>query len=471
MAAEPCTKLMVAACLVFLGSLVFAVFTARALYDDGSYYFVKVLQGMGFTEMVYSRDYADYFYQLPVVIAMKLGVMDMDKLQVAFGIGCFMAWPMAMGMCLWLAPRHFWLVVLACGAGYLNAAFSAVAEHVVAHAFFWPVVFAIVFVRPLTPVAGAMLLVSAAILVRSYESMLFLGPLLTLMAYRRAAGEPQPWARIVFLVAMVMLLVSAPIALEGTLHPGHGSNANSFKSGILSILADPGWTILWTLVWVGLMAACWWPQARAWLAHPVSRVVLGGVIVLWGAWPMLMPSHLDVYKQYEARFLDLGVPLVLLGVALIVQHRPDWVERQRREWVNLSAGLLLAQSLWHIGATEQWRTYLNVLRDLMAQNRGIVKLMDTPYGPNPAVGRQATQFVWEMDLLNMCIEIGPRHVKSLVLANDLIDGETINRNLRGEFKPGALPHLEPYGVDYSEYIAAVTNSPILEEWKPGKAAK
>ncbi len=459
---------MIAACLVFLGSLIFAVFTARALYDDGSYYFLKVLQGMGFTEMVYSRDYADYVYQLPVVIAFKLGVMDMDKLQIAFGIGCFMAWPIAMGMCLKMAPRHFWLVVLACAAGYLNAAFSAVAEHVVAHAFFWPVVFAIVFVRPLTPSAGAMMLVSAAILVRSYESMLFLGPVLTLMAYRRAANEQQPWARIVFLVTMMMLLVSAPIALEGTLHPGHGSNANSFKSGILSVLADPGWTNLWTLAWVALMVACCSAKVRTLLAHKVSWVILGCVILLWGAWPMLMPSHLDVYKQYEARFLDLLVPMALLGVACMVAYRPAWLAAQRRELVNLSAGLLLAQSLWHVAATEQWRTYLIVLRGLMAEHTGIVKLIDTPYGPNPAVGRQATQFVWEMDLLNMCIEIGPRQVKSLVLANDMIDGTTVNRNLRGEFKPEALPHLEQYGVDYSEYIAAATNSPILEEWKPGR---
>jgi hypothetical protein len=456
--------LMPVACAAFLVSLVFAVLAARSLYDDGSYYFLRALQAGGFKEMVYSRDYADYLYQLPLALALKLGITNLAKLQIAFGIGCFMSWPLAMGMCLRLAPRHFWLVVLACGAGYLNAAFSAVAEHIVAHAFFWPVCFAILFARPLKPAAAAMMLVSAAILVRSYESMLFLGPPLAWLAFRRAAGGGEKsWTRVAFLVAAIMLLASAPVALDGILHPGHGSNVHSFDTGFFSVLASPGWTICWTIFWVLLMLAGWPAKVRAWIAHPAGVMVLGAIILLWGAWPLLMPAHLDVYKQYEARFLDLCVPMALLGVALILAHRPAWLESQRSYLVNMSAGLLLAQSLWHVAATEQWRTYLDVWRNLMAEHTGIIKLTDTPYGKSPAVGRQATRFVWEMDALNMCVEIGPLHVKSLILPDYIISDGIVNRNLLNEFKPEELPQLERYGVDFSEYIQAVTNSPLLDD--------
>jgi hypothetical protein len=456
---------MVAACLVFILSLVFAVGTARSLYDDGSYYFARILQAGGFTEMVYSRDYVDYLYQLPVALALQFDITNLAKLQAAFGIGCFMAWPLAMAMCLWLAPKHFWLVVLGCGAGYLNAAFSAVAEHVVAHAFFWPVCFVLVFVRPLTPVAAAFLLGSAALLVRSYESMLFLGPVLAMISFRRASHEKNSWARIVFLLAMILLIASAPVALEGTLHPGHGSNVGSFKLGFFGVVTEPGWTLGWTMFWVALMLAGWFPAVPRLLCHLFSRILLAGIILLWGAWPLLMPAWLDPYKQYEARFLDLLVPLALLGLALIVAHRPGWLAAPRHYLINLSSALLLAQSLWHLAATEQWRTYLNVWRGLLTTHTGIIRLMDTPYGPNPAVGRQATRFVWEMDALDLAVEIGPTKVQALILP-DYMNCGTVNRDLIEQFKPANLPRLKPYGIDYHEYDQAAALDPILDRPQP-----
>jgi hypothetical protein len=410
--------LMPAACLVFCGSLIFAVFTARSLYDDGSYYFMRVLEAGGFTEMLFSRGHAAFLFQLPVVIALKLGITDLSKLQVAFGIGCFMSWPLAMAICLWLAPKHFWLVALACGAGYLNAAFVAVGEHVVAHAFFWPACFVILFVRPLTPAAAGVLLGSAIILLRSYESMLFLGPALAWLAFRRAAGaEIKSWQRVVLLLAMFLLAASAFFALDGILHPCTISNVSSFVLGLFNEVTAPGWTVNWSCLWVLLMMATWLPKVRRFIACRAGLVVLAGIVLFWGAWPLLAPAQLNPCKQYDSRFLDLLVPLGLLGVALILVHRPVWLEPQRRCLINLSAALLLAQSLWHIAATEQWRGYLQVWQDMLASHTGIIKLMDTPYGKNPAVGRQATRFVWEMDTRNLCIEIGPRKVKSLILPN------------------------------------------------------
>lgn len=452
---------MPVACLAFLMSLAYAVVTARSLYDDGTYYFLRVLQADGFTEMLFSRGHAAYLFQLPVVIALKLGIHDLPHLQFAFGIGCFCAWPLVMAMCLWLSPKNFWLVALACGAGYLNAAFVAVGEHVVTHAFFWPVCFAIVFVRPLTPAAAAMLLGSAAMLFRSYESMLFLGPVLGLLALRRASGEGKSWLRIVFLLAMILLFASVPISLDGMLHPCTSSNVGSFSTGLLGVLAAPGWTIGWTLFWVALMLACFFRQARQWLAHPASIVLLATGILLWGAWPLLAPAQLDPYKQYEARFLDLLVPLALLGVALIVAHRPQWLEAPRRQLVNLSASLLLAQSLWHLAATEQWRGYLNALRSLQSSRPGLINLMDSPYGKYPAVGHQATRFLWTGDARNLGIEISPPHVQSLILPGGIIYDQTLDENIVRGFRPAELPDLRRYGVDFDEYVRAVAQEPLL----------
>jgi hypothetical protein len=450
-----CINFTAVAVGVFLLSLVFAVVTARSLYDDGTHYFMRVLQAGGFTEMLFSRGHAAYLYQLPVVIALKLGVTNLGKLQLAFGVGCFCTWPLAMWLCHRLAPPHFWLVVLACSSGYLNAAFVAVGEHVVTHAFFWPVVFVLLFVRPLTLFAAVVLLISSAILLRTYESMLFLGPVLAWLAFRRAQSEAATGPRVVCLVAAVILLLSVPIAMDGILHPCTGSNANSFKTGFFSVLLSPGWTISWTAGWLGLMlAGVWQPKLRAWITSRVGIFLLGAGILFWGAWPLLAPAQLDPYKQYEARFLDLLVPLALLAVAMFMNRFPSWLVTRKNYLVNMSAALLLAQSLWQLAATEQWRGFLHVLQDLMASRSGIVMLMDTPYGRQPAVGGQATRFVWVMDLRNLCVEISPRRVQALVLGDPFIDQDTVNRIMLDGYLPKYLPELDRYGVDYHEYLRA-----------------
>jgi hypothetical protein len=445
----------------FLLSLAYAVVTARSLYDDGSYYFLRVLQANGFTEMLFSRGHAGYLYQLPVVLALKLGVTNLEVLKLAFGVGCFCAWPVAMWACYRLAPEHFWLVVLAAGMAYLNAAFVAVGEHVVAHAFFWPVVFVLLFVRPLTGFAAVVLLASSVILLRSYESMLFLGPVLAWLAFRRARTEPRSVGRLVCLLSAIILLLAVPVAVDGVLHPCTSSNAHSFEAGMLGLLAAPGWTVLWTAFWLLLMAGGLWPRVRRGMLSHAGILLLAAMVLLWGAWPLLAPAQLDPYKQHEARILNLLAPLALVVVAESVVRFPGWFLTRKNYLANMSAVLLLAQSLWQLAATEQWRGFTGVLRNLMQTQKGIVRLMDTPYGRQPAVGWQATRFIWVMDFRNLCVEISPRPVQALVLGDPLIDGEVVNRQMLQQYEPDGLPDLGRYGVDYNGYVKAFKTGDLI----------
>ena len=289
--------------------------------------------------------------------------------------------------------------------------------------------------------------------------MLFLAPPLAWLAWSRARAAEKPWQRIVFLLTIFFLLASILIAVDGTLHPCTLSSANSFKIGVLSVVASPGWTIGWTIgwtmAWLALMLGCCFAKVRGLLARKFIWLLLAGIILLWGAWPLLSPADLYPYKHYEARFLDLIVPLGLLGVAWVLANRPAWLEPARQQLVHLSAALLLAQSLWHLGATEQWRGYLNVWRHLVTTQKGLIDLTATDYWKQPAVGRQATRFVWEMDARDLCIEIGPRQVQALLLPGVTESGEVVHGVLLKQFTPAELPPLENYGVDYTAYLAAL----------------
>jgi hypothetical protein len=453
-------KITVLACGIFGLSSLFSIISLHCLYADGSYQLTEVLKAGDFVAVAKNRDFASFVLQFPVVMALRLGVTNLHLLQFAFGIGCFLPWPAAMLFCHRLAPQHFWLAMLGCAAGYLNAAFMPVGEYNIAHAFFWPVLFAIFFARPLTPLAAAMLIVSALILLFSYESLLFLGPPLALLAAYRAARKGETgWARVVLGLAAILLILAAGIALDGVRHPQSVENLGGFKHGLQTMFLFPTWTMVWSFVWlVLLLATCMDTDgfSRRWFR--LELALLGGGMFIWGSWPLLNPNDLNPERQYVDRALQLLVPFGLLGVAGILCVWPKWFAARRNYLIGFSASLLLAQSLWQISATWQWHGFVGAWRGVLAARSGPVSLKDTPFGGR-AVGRQAMNFDWNWANPSLSIMLAPAgRVKSIILSPGRSGWQPFE-----PLNPKDLPKLQQYGLNYDDYLGALM--------KPGSSAK
>jgi hypothetical protein len=438
------------ACVVFGFMIFFAIVSGRCLYADGSYYLLRVLQAGNFTEMIHSRCFAAYLFQLPVVVAFKLGITNLHWLTLAFGVGCFSAWPVAMWLCYRMAPQHFWLVMLACALGYLNAAFMAVGEHIVAHAFFWPALFAVLFVRPLTPASAGVLLVSAGLLLRSYESLLFLGPPLAgLAVWRLVSGDDRRGPKVVLGLAAVLFICASGIALQAVLHPDSPANAGGFKRGVWLALVFPSWTLVMSYFWILLMLATNYPQVAQLLNRRAGFVVMGLAVLLWGAWPLLVPEQLNPADQYDSRFFNLLVPMLLLPLAVLMAVKPRWLAGQARSLARFSAAMLIAQSLWHLSATCQWRGYVHEWRKLLATQNGPILLADV-YGVENSRNGQALRFDWDWANPTMGLFLGPSQVQALVMPEVLAGWQPFD-----PLKPKDLPDLHRYGLNYSRYVSAL----------------
>lgn len=431
-------------CGMFGFSVIFSIITLHCLYADGSFQLTEVLKTGDFVSVAKNRDFADFVFQFPVVMAIRLGVTNLHLLQLAFGLGCFLPWPVVMFFCHWLAPRHFWLAMLGCSAGYLNSAFISAGEYIIAHAFFWPVLFTISFVRPLKPLAAAMLLVSALILLFSYESLLFLGPLLALLAIQRMLQKNEPgWARAVFGFVAIFLVLAAIIALDGVLHPQSLENFGGFKQGLQTMFLFPSWTMGWSFVWLMLLwATCLDAKGFTRRFFRWELVVLTGAVMVWGMWPILAPEDLNPVRQYNDRALQLLVPFGLLLVACALRIWPKWFEARRNYLVGFSASLLLAQSLWQISATWQWQRFVREWRDVMAAHSGPVVLQETPFA-----ARQTLRFDWNWANPSLSLMLAPEgRVKSIILPPEGPNWQPFDaRDLK------ALPDLRRYYVDYSDY--------------------
>ena len=443
--------LVATAWLTFALALLFNLLTQQAaLSHDASAFFVMMLEQRDFAIWPANRMFAVGLMEAPVVLALRLGVTDVETLQLCFGIGVLMAWPLALLVCWRLAPGAFWLPVAALGLAHLNSAIPGFSPALVAHALVWPVLVALVFVRPLNRLAGAALASCSLLLLYSYESQLLLGPPLAALAFWRLRQREPAWARAVLVASGLLLLGSAAMAIEGLTQTDNSVNRDRYLAGALRLLTQPPWTVGFTAL---LAAATVAALFRPGLALSMRRWPLRGLatlcLLIWGFWPLLAPELLRPYDQYHARVLNLAVPLALLPVALLAASQPAWFARRLRILRGGVLALLLAQSLWHIATTVQWQGYVAVLRGTLATLDGPLRIDDTPLG-GAMLGRQSLRFHMPWSLPRLTLLLAPEgRVRGLLYSR---------ADYFHPYDPplaATLPDLSRYGFDFTPYLEAL----------------
>jgi hypothetical protein len=459
--------LMSLACGIFLLSVIFEILSSRGLYADGAYGFIRVLQAQGFVAMFWLRQFSFYIFEFPLVLAIKLGVTNFTWLRLAYGLGCFLPWPIVLTCCYWISPKNFWLAAAGCAAGYLNTAFMTVGGHVYADLLFWPSLFVLLFATPLRPVTAIILLVSATGILFDYESQVFLCSPLALLALWRAYMEKKAghrWTWIAFLIAAALFIASVSIGLYGILMPENPANFSGFKANAVGIVRHMGWPMSWTLAWIALALAASFSETFWRIVSSKFGIhFLLLLLLLWGMWPLLAPNHWDNGVQYDNRIMDMLAPLGLLPVALILRFRPQWIEPKRKRLEQFAAAMFAAQSLWQISATVHWCQDVIWMREILATHQGIIPLHSTALAADGMGGRELRpnsmggRFDWTWPCLSLALCPDPK-IKSFVCSEVFLDA-AIRAHYWQPFDPldpKTLPNLQHFRVDYSNYISAIS---------------
>ena len=462
--------MMAVGCWVFALSLVFEILSSRCLYADGAYEFIHVLQDQNFVALLWSRHFACYIVEFPLVLVIKLGVTNLSWLRLAFGFGCFLPWPLALAACHWISPRHFWLAVAGCAAGYLNTAYVAIAEHIITHALFWPSLFVILFACPLKPGHAAILLVCATAMLFTYESQLFLSAPLALLALWRAHVERQENNRIGWatcMIASALFAAGVSVGLSGVLMPEHRADYSGFKTGALVMFTHMGWPLGWTMAWIALAVVASYSET-IWrlISRKPGAFVLFALVLIWGTWPLLSPNSGDTGLQYDHRAVDMLVPMALLPLALILRFRPEWLESRNYRIESLAAALLIAQSLWQMSSTVHWCQDVIWMRQILASHHGIVPLRSgTVLAAEGMEGRELRRdamggrFDWTWPSLSLALAPDP-NIHSFICSEVFM-----SPRIRARFwcpydplAPKTLPDLRHYGINYNDYFAAMNSA-------------
>jgi hypothetical protein len=439
--------------LLLWGIAAYGTATCRGLFWDGSSFLVNILDLGQFHDFYGARAHVDWLTQAPVRLAAELGVRDLQLLSMIYSASLF-ALPTALYHVALARVRRdavlLGILIAVIAAVYLPTCFFIVGEYNTAFAASAAGV-AVALTPSAKRLADAALLCALGVLcVRSYEAMIYLGPLVAAIIVwsRRTSGDAM--TRLLLIVAALAFLGAALVAAATFTRYWDHPHFVKVRSSAFDFWQNLQFAI--PLVFLMLSAAIslarpHWLQGRG----PLLAIGVGAAALALAPWFHLLhpdsilypPAH---YLARQAAGLLLALLLLCMWVHVAWQRKPPAVllalrlPAVSRRFVAAMTVLALAAAVPDVALTSLWWDYLGRLRGLVDSQEGIIPARSLPLldWPDKLFAQD-----WSLPALSAIVSRTPG--RAFVRAdNDYLSNPP--------FDPacGTLPRLTGYGWGTSE---------------------
>jgi hypothetical protein len=363
--------------LGWAAALAYSMLASRVLYGDGSLYvLVHLITPHRFDDYDAQRTFASLITQAPILFGERLGFDSVRAYAALYALGVFVLPAAALFAALLLGRRQpFLFAALAFAAAFYGFGSNYInTESNLLSAFAWLCIAIIAADGPHPILRGVLLPFIALALMRTYEGMLLVGPLLAAWAFLAASRLPSDMERFGLRVAGLLFALGAVIGLGGFLAPRDPENATSFVQHALQLLANPQGFLLAC----ALLGACAIVAAR-----PPVRMLLAGASAAAGAAFIVALLRLEGYYAYEIysqnrAFMVLALPFAV-GALLLAY----WRAQARWYLPGLAAGWAAALIPFAAAAagdaigTHRWNLYMDDFCHVLASDLTPAERMKT----------------------------------------------------------------------------------------------
>ena len=373
--------------------------TCRGLFVDGANFLVHIARQEAFFDFYDPRYYAMVLGQIPVMSAITVGVTDLHLLARLLSFGLFGLPTLVYHLALHRAkddPVLLAIVIAAIAIVFMTTSFFIVGEYNTLYAIVILIGVRLATAeRPGVP-DGVVLALLALLAVRTYETMIYLGPLLCGMILWKVWTAPRRpvVATALYLLAAGFCIRGMTVAIYSVTHPHQPEHLEEvwvmaldfwqnlqFDLILLATLVVIVWALVrpeglksgrpyvWAAVLLGLLAlspllaltdgGLVRPLAKSqYVARTVSGLIIGAMVLL-----ML------IHRSPTA----LGVP------ALAALRLPAAASR----FLGFAVLMLAAAVPADVYLTQSWANYLDAMRSAVRSRGGIIAAEDTPIGRAP----------------------------------------------------------------------------------------
>lgn len=371
---------------------------SRGLFVDGSAFLVQIARREWFFDFYAPRLYAMVVGQIPVMTALFLGVTDLHLMARLLSFGLFVVPTALYHLALMRAKDDAVLlaaVVAAIAVVFMTTSFFIVGEYNTAYALTILVAVRLATAERLTFFDSLVLAALAFLAMRTYEVMIYLGPLLAAMifwALRRAPSRPI-LATGLHIAAAGMFLAGMVVAAGSILTPYSEEHLSDTVATATNFWQNMQFDMMLSAALVVVIWALVDPRALlgirpyAWAA--VFLVVLALSPILAVNDTLVRPLAKSQYVARTAAGLVIAAIVIFIwtcrskvGIkvpALAILRTPE----AARRFVGFALLMLLAGLPADIYLTKTWMSYLDAVRAVVRAQSGVIAFESTPLAKNP----------------------------------------------------------------------------------------
>jgi hypothetical protein len=346
-------------------ALAYAALAGRSLYGDGGWFvLVHLVTPFHFNDYDFQRSFASFVSQAPILLGQRLGLGGAADYAALYTVGAFAIPAAALWSALAVARRQpalfaaiaFAIAIYGFGTSFINT------EANLLFGLVWLAVAILALEAPAPFLRGFALPAIGFALLRAYEGMLLVGPVLALWAMLSSLRPHSEGERIGLVVAALFFVLGAVIGFGGFLSPRDPANASSFIGSAFAFLGNPQCLLLIAAA-LGTAAAC--ATARA------MRIGCGVATALFGCAYVIAIARLqgfygfDVYFRNRA-FMVLCLPLFVGAILAVHRLRPSWLSARPAPSAYALAAMPIAFAIAaDMVGTYRWVQYLRAFCDVI----------------------------------------------------------------------------------------------------------
>jgi hypothetical protein len=384
-------------CLIW-GLALWHSWESRGLFVDGSAFLVQIARREWFFDFYAPRLYAMVVGQAPIMTAIFLGVTDLHLLARLLSLGLFALPTVLYHLALARVKDDAVLlaaVIAAIGVVFMTTSFFIVGEYNSAYAIAILVAVRLATARQLTWVDGLFLAVIGFLAIRTYEAMLYLGPLLSAMVLWAIWRAPsRPWLpTTLHLVSIAGFIAGMFVAIGSLTRPYSVEHLDETIETARNFWQNMQFDLVVAAALVVVVWALLRPRDLA-LAKPYRWA--GVCLVILALSPLLMLGDVVVRplakSQYVAR---TAAGLIIASIVVFIWayasnlrgKLPAFVvlgtPEAARRFLIFALLILLAVLPSDISLTQSWVSYLDAMRTTVRDHDGVIAFEDSPLSKHP----------------------------------------------------------------------------------------
>ena len=373
------------------GLAAYASVACRGLFWDGSSFLVNILDHGRFHDFYVARAHVDWVTQVPVLLLSEFGVRDTRLLSMAYSAALF-GLPTALYHLALARLRHdavlLGIVIAVVAAVYLPTSFFIIGEYNATFAAVTAGMAVTLTSRESRLGDVSLLCVLGVFCVRSYEAMVYLGPLLAAAIVWSRRKDKDRATKILAGIAALAFIAAAVVAAATI--ADYWSHQHFIK--VRSMSFDFWQNLQFAIPLIGLAICAAIGLVRpSWLQGRGPLVIIGiaATALAFTPWYRLLdqdsilypPAH---YLARQAAGLLLALLLVCMWLHVGWQRGPPAalvtlrLPAVARRLVAAMTVLTIAAALPDAALTRLWSDYLERLRALVDSREGIIRARDLP---------------------------------------------------------------------------------------------